>query len=128
MQRTFYGVDGKTVVAVSTGKESPKKGGEAEENALKELSRKTVRPPIPRYLAHMSPEANTLTMTSLRIRSPLHTGGRRYSRAQGSALKALCDRPSPLSALGCRRLRPRVVRVEPQDDVGGQGEARTGAD
>lgn len=42
-QRTFYGVDGKTVVAVSTGKDSVKKGGEAEDNKLKEVTRKTVR-------------------------------------------------------------------------------------
>lgn len=42
-QRTFYGVDGKTVVAVSSGKTSTtQKGGEAAENALKEVSRKSV--------------------------------------------------------------------------------------
>ncbi|GAA6002546.1 hypothetical protein JCM10207_001174 [Rhodosporidiobolus poonsookiae] len=40
--RTFYGVDGdKTVVAVSIGKAKDRKGGEAEENALKEQARKT---------------------------------------------------------------------------------------
>lgn len=41
-QRTFYGVDGKTVVAVSTGKDSARKGGETEENQLKEVTRKAV--------------------------------------------------------------------------------------
>ncbi|GAA5935804.1 hypothetical protein JCM10213_003694 [Rhodosporidiobolus nylandii] len=42
VSRTFYGVDGdKTVVAVSVGKAKERKGGEAEENALKEQARKT---------------------------------------------------------------------------------------
>ncbi|GAA5943638.1 hypothetical protein JCM1841_004591 [Sporobolomyces salmonicolor] len=40
--RVFYGVEGdKTVVAVGTGKAKARKGGEAEENALKEQARKT---------------------------------------------------------------------------------------
>lgn len=39
--RTFYNVDGKTVVAVGTGKAKERKGGEAEENALKEQTRRT---------------------------------------------------------------------------------------
>ncbi|GAA6027387.1 hypothetical protein JCM8097_007818 [Rhodosporidiobolus ruineniae] len=39
--RTFYGVDGATVVAIGTGKAKERKGGEAEENALKEQARRT---------------------------------------------------------------------------------------
>lgn len=39
--RTFYGVDGKTVVAVGVGKKSAGK----DENALKEQTRRAVRPP-----------------------------------------------------------------------------------
>lgn len=41
--RVFYNVDGATVVAVGTGKAKERKGGEAEENALKEQARRTVR-------------------------------------------------------------------------------------
>ncbi|GAA5919901.1 hypothetical protein JCM6882_004742 [Rhodosporidiobolus microsporus] len=39
--RVFYDVDGKTVVAVGTGKAKERKGGEAEENTLKEQARRT---------------------------------------------------------------------------------------
>lgn len=46
--RTFYAVDGdKTVVAISVGKSKDRKGGESEENALKEQSRRTVRLLVP---------------------------------------------------------------------------------
>ena len=48
--RTFYGVGGDTtVVAVSTGKASVKKGGEAQENAAKELARRNVRIALPSF-------------------------------------------------------------------------------
>ncbi|GAA5843580.1 hypothetical protein JCM11251_007122 [Rhodosporidiobolus azoricus] len=39
--RVFYNVDGATVVAVGTGKAKERKGGEAEENTLKEQARRT---------------------------------------------------------------------------------------
>ena len=41
--RTFYALDGdSTVVAVGVGKPKDRKGGEGEENALKEQTRRTV--------------------------------------------------------------------------------------